>query len=136
MVVKIQMPRRHYKYICMIVRAGKCPSEKNVLQEIFEKGLGEAEFDSTIGGVPDMDMSLLRGKQIIITMDIVKSEFDRKLEFIKKGYEYPEDRVMSIVFLQGLFEYYPLLKGSELYLTDEKFKEEVDRMPHDLCYDM
>lgn len=136
MIVKIQITRRHYKYIPIILRGGLSSSEKKLLQEIFLQGLDEAEFDSTVAGAPDMDMNLLRGKQKTITMDIAKSKFDRKLEVIKKGYGFSERKVMSVVFLQGLFEYYLLLKGTKLYIDDEKFKREVDRMPHDLIYDI
>lgn len=82
-----------------------------------------------------MNMSLLRGKKATIVINIAKSKFKRRLEFIKKGYGFLESKVLTTIFLQGLFDYQPLLKGRKLYLTDEKFKAEVDRMPHDFFYD-
>ena len=120
----------------MIPRAGLCSSERQLLKDVFWEGLDEAEFDSTYAGAPDMDMNLLRGKQMTITIDIAKSKLDKKLQLIKRGYGFSEPKVLSTVFLQGLFQYYLLLKDTSLYKHDEKFKREVDEMPHDLFYDM
>ena len=118
----------------MLVEAEVYPNEKMALSKVFEDGLDEAEFDATSAGEPDMELDLLKGQQISIEIPDNSEHLDR-LGFISRGYNVPISRAKTIVFLQGLFEHYLRLKSCHLYATNERFRKNVDMMPHDTCYD-
>jgi len=132
----VNIPERHNKYLKMLVKAKRVANEKEAKRLAFEHGLDEAKSDILIwSSQPDMELSLLRGKQITIELPD-KPEYDYQLEFIAQGFNVTRDKAASIAFLQGLFDQYLLLRGSQLYQQDRRFRKMVNEMPHDLFYDL
>lgn len=130
----IKIPKRHYKYLLMLVEARVYPNEEIALSKVLERGLDEAKFDAAYAGGPDMEMDLLMGQQMSIKVPD-NSEHLESLGSISRGYNVPISKAATIVFLQGLFEHYLELKSSHLYAENERFRKNVDMMPHDSFYD-
>ena len=131
----VNIPERHNKYLKMLVKAKRVADEEGAKRLAFEDGLDEAQCDISMGSTqPDMELSLLRGKQIAIELPD-KPEYDYQLEFIAQGFSVTRDRAASIAFLLGLFNQYLLLRGSQLYQQDGRYRRIVNEMPHDGCYD-
>jgi len=132
----VNIPERHNKYLKMLVKAKRVANEEEAKRLAFEHGLDEVKSDILMGSSqPDMELSLLRGKQIAIELPD-KPEYDYQLEFIAQGFNATRDKAASIAFLQGLFDQYLLLRGSQLYQQDRRFRKMVNEMPHDLFYDL
>lgn len=130
----IKIPKRHYQYVQMLIEAEIYPDEKTALSRVFEWGLEEGEFDAIYAGDPDMGLELLKGPQI--NLEVPDSpEYQKRVEFISKRFRVSISKARSIIFLEGLFERYPILKDSSLYKTNENFRKRVDNMVHDTCYD-
>jgi len=131
----VNIPERHNKYLKMLVKAKRVANEEEAKRLAFEDGLDEAQSDIWMRSThPDMNLSLLRGKQIAIEVPD-KPEYMHQLEFIAQGFNVTQTRAASIVFLLGLFNQYLLLKGSLLYQQDRRFRRMVNEMPHDGFYD-
>ena len=131
----VNIPERHNKYLKMLVKAKRVANEEEALRLAFEDGLAEAQSDICMGSTqPDMELSLLRGKQISLEVPD-KPEYMHQLELIAQGFNVTRTRAASIAFLLGLFNQYLLLRGSLLYQQDVRFRRMVNEMPHDLCYD-
>ena len=119
----------------MLVKAKCVANEEEATRLAFEEGLAEAQSDIYMGSTqPDMELSLLRGKQIALEVPD-KPEYMHQLELIAQGFNVTLTRAASIVFLLGLLNQYPFLKGSLIYQQDRHFRRMVNEMPHDLCYD-
>ncbi len=118
----------------MLIEAEIYPDEKTALSRVFEWGLEEGEFDAIYAGDPDMDLELLKGPQI--NLEVPDSpEYQKRVEFISKGFRVPISKAKSIIFLLGLFDHYLSLKNSHLHITNRNFRKRVDEMPSDPCYD-
>jgi len=132
----ISIPQRHLKYIQMLVQAKFVANEERAKTWAFEEGLEDVESDLSIGATePDMELSVLRGKQVTIEVTD-KPGYHHRLDVISKGYRVAPAKAASIVFLLGLFLQYLLLKDSTAYQEDSRFRKMVDRMPHDVCFDL
>lgn len=131
----INIPKKHYKYVRMLVKAKIYQREEEAITTIFEWGLDEAGVDVGLMGEPDMDLHLLKGRQITIEL-ADKPGYAEALEIISRGYKFPLSKAATTIFLQGLFEHYYNLRDTSLYMTNAHFREEVDRMPHDPHYDI
>lgn len=131
----VNIPERHNKYLKMLVKAKRVANEEEAKRLAFEDGLDEAQSDIWMGSTrPDMNLSLLRGKQIALEVPD-KPEYMHQLEFIAQGFNVTQTRAASIAFILGLFNQYLLLKGSLLYQQDRRFRRMVNEMPHDGVYD-
>jgi len=131
----VNIPERHNKYLRMLVKAKCVANEEEAKSLAFENGLAEAQSDISMGSTqPDMDLSLLRGKQIALEVPD-KLEYMHQLELIAQGFNVTRTRAASIAFLLGLFDEYLLLRGSLLCQQDGRFRRMVNEMPHDGCYD-
>ena len=131
----VNIPERHNKYLKMLVKAKCVANEEEAKRLAFEEGLAEAQSDIYMGSTqPDMELSLLRGKQIALEVPD-KPEYMHQLELIAQGFNVTRARAASVAFLLGLFNQYLLLRGSQLYQQDGCFRRMVNEMPHDLCYD-
>ena len=135
--MKIEIPINYYQYIQMLVEANICRDENAALLWVFDTGLDEGEFDASYIGAPDFlsDVSdFLQGEKMTIEIP-VEPEQHKRLELISKVYRFPISKTATVIFIQGLGEFYLHLKGSSLYSSDEFFRWKVDNMPHDPCYD-
>jgi hypothetical protein len=131
----VHIPERHNKYLGMLVKAKRVANEEEAKTLAFEDGLAEAQSDISMGSTePDMDSSLLGGKQIALEVPD-KPEYMHELELIAQGFNVTRTRAASIAFLLGLFEQYLPLRGSLPYQQDGRFRRMVNKMPHDGCYD-
>jgi len=131
----VEIPKRHYKYIQIMVQAKLASDEDKAKKIVFEEGLDETEGDIAIGATePDMEMSLLSGKKITIEVPD-NPEYLQRLELVSQAFRVTRARAASIVFLLGLFDQYLSLKYSELYQKDKTFRRMVKEMPHELDYD-
>ena len=91
--------------------------------------MGAGEFP------PDMDKSLLFGEQIELDIPYELSEDEMEIvEGIRKHYKIDRDTVLMTFILMGLFLQWSLLKNTERYQKDLKFRKLVDEMPHDLFF--
>ncbi|MGB8706831.1 MAG: hypothetical protein WCD72_02620 [Dehalococcoidia bacterium] len=135
MTMLVDIPKRHNKYLKMLVKAKCVANEEEAKRLAFEDGLNEAKSDICMGSPqPDMDLSLLRGKKIALELPN-KSEYMHQLELISQGFKVTQAKAASIAFLQGLFDQYLLLRDSQLYQQDRRFRKIINEMPHDTCYD-
>jgi len=131
----VNIPERHSKYLKMLVEAERVANEEEAKTLAFEDGLDEAQSDIWMGSThPDMELSLLRGKQIALEVPDTPEYMDQ-LEFIAQAFNVTLTRAASIAFLLGLLNQYLLLKGSLLYQQDRRFRRMVNEMPHDGIYD-
>lgn len=131
----VNIPERHNDYLKMLVKAKCVANEEEARRLAFEEGLAEAQSDIYMGSTqPDMELSLLRGKQIALEVPD-KLEYMHQLELIAQGFNVTRARAASVAFLLGLFNQYLLLRGSQLYQQDGRFRRMVNELPHDLCYD-
>ena len=118
----------------MLVKAGIYQDEKTASSRVFKDGLDEGEFDAAVAGDPDMDIDLLKGKQTTVEISDTPEDLKR-LAYICRGYNVTIPKAASIVFLQGLFNHYLLLRDCRLYELDSHFRRKVNTMPHDGYFD-
>jgi len=131
----IVIPYRHSKYIDAFYPVGK-DTKKEHLISLFKLGMDNVVEDLKMGAgefPPDMDKNLLRGTKIELEIPYELSEDETNIvEGIHKHFEVNRDTILMTFFLMGLFNEWFLLKSSERYQTDLKFKKLVDEMPHDV----
>lgn len=131
--MKITIPARHARYIDLLLEAGIYRERQRALAEVFRRGLEEAESDVAMrAGGPDMDLSLLRGKPLDLSVPVTSSERDR-VRAVALGFNMPQAKAATVVFLQGLFDHYLDVKDSVTYKHDPVFRKTVDRMPRDFA---
>lgn len=119
----------------MMVMANLLANEEKAKRRVFEDGLDEALSDIWRGATePDMELSLLRGRQMTIEMPD-NPQYLESLELISKTFGYTISKAATACFLLGLFEQYLWLKDSPLYRRDRFFRKQVDQMPHEIFYD-
>ena len=131
--MKIKIPKRYSKYIDIIFKLGI-----EDLSNIFMFGMNETIEDIALTGAfpPDMDKSLLQGKEIELEIPFELSEDENEIvEKIQKIFKIKRDTVLKAFFLWGLFDQWIALKCTEQYKKDSKFRKLIDEMPHDLCFE-
>ena len=133
MIIKI--PKRHSKYIDAIHQACNYKKKENLIV-LFNRGMNNVVEDLNMGAgefPPDMDKNLLRGKKIELEIPYELSEDETNIiESIRKHFKVNRDTILMTFFLMGLFNQWSLLRRSDHYQKDIKFKKLVDEMPHDL----
>lgn len=132
--MKILIPAWHAPYLDLVIKAGLYEDGQLAVAAVFGWGLGEAEDDAEMAGEPDMDLGLLRGRQLKLSVPMGAQDRAR-LRAVARSYRMPVSRAATVVFLQGLFDHYLHLKSSASYRRDPAFRRAVDGMPHDFCYD-
>ncbi len=137
--MKIKIPKRHFKYIEALFEVGILEHQED-LSNIFMLGMTDIIEDLEMGtGVfpPDMDKSLLRGKEIELEIPYELNEDQKEtVEEIQKLFKIKRKPVLKGFFLWGLFDQWIVLKNTERYKKDPKFRKLIDEMPHDQCFEL
>jgi len=137
--MRITLPKRYQKYLNAIFEVCEF-TEKENLRNILKLGVQDIIEDLKIGAgefPPDMDKSFLKGKIIELDIPYEFSEREKQeIEIIKKVFKVDRKIVIRAFFLQGLFEYWLILKSTERYKKDGEFRKLIDNMPHDSFYDL
>ena len=138
--MKIRIPKKYFKCIDVLFEVGILKHQED-LSNIFMLGMTDTIEDLEIMGVnefpPDMDKSLLRGKEIELEISYELSEDQNEtIEKIQKFFKIKRKTVLKAFFLWGLFDQWIVLKNTERYKKDSKFRKLIDEMPHDLCFEL
>jgi len=137
--MKIKIPKRYFKYIEALFEVGILEHQE-VLSNIFMFGMTDTIEDLNTGAgefPPDMDKNLLRGKEIELEIPYELNEDQNEIvEEIQKLFRIKRKTVLKAFFLWGLFDQWIVLKDTERYKKDPKFRKLIDEMPHDLCFEL
>ena len=135
--MNIKIPKRYFKYIEALFEVGILEHQE-VLSNIFMFGMTDTIEDLNMGAgefPPDMDKNLLRGKEIELEIPYELNEDQNEIvEEIQKLFRIKRKTVLKAFFLWGLFDQWIVLKDTERYKKDPKFRKLIDEMPHDLCF--
>ena len=136
--MKIKFPKRYSKYIDAMFDVSILMKESDLIL-LFKLGMDDVVNDLKMGAgefPPDMDKSLLFGEQIELDIPYELSEDEMEIvEGIRKHYKIDRDTVLMTFILMGLFLQWSLLKNTERYQKDLKFRKLIDEMPHDLVFE-
>jgi len=137
--MKITIPKRYQKYLNAMSEVGILKSKENLI-DVFTLGMEDIIQDLKLGAgdfPPDMDKSFLKGKLIELHIPYEFSEKEKEeIAIIRKAFKVSHKTIVRAFFVQGLFEYWLDLKGSERYKKDSEFRKLIDNMPHDSFYDL
>ena len=129
--MRIDIPKRYYRYVNMLVEAKFFRSEEEAVTALFETGLYDAEHDAVNGaGEPDIRYeSMIRKRKMEFEIP-GKTEYIESLEIITKAFALRPKDAATISFALGLgIEGYFLLKDSESTVMTTIFVKKWTKCP-------
>ena len=138
--MKIKMPERYSYVFQLLMDAGISSDTEESMRLLVQSGIEEAESDllllqGTPNPHPDIHPEALEGPFAEFELKD-KSALQGKLMKIAQGFAVTESSASSICLIYGCGSYYPILKDSEKYKTDEQFQKKVKGLPHEIDWDM
>ena len=116
--MKITIPARYACYIDLLVEAGLYRDTRRAYAGIIRLGLDEAESDVAMGGGGlDMDLSLLRGRPLELSVPVARTE-QARIRVVARAVKMVPAKAFTAVFLYGLFEHYLMLRDALAYKRD------------------
>ena len=137
-VMNISIPARYVEYFEMLVQAEVYSDLETARLRAFRLGVSDCLDDAfdLESGEPDMDLELLSGEPATVQVKDISDETYRKLRAVAHLFSMSTDRAASVVLLFGLCHHYLELKTSAMFETDERFREKVRDLPHEMDEDI
>lgn len=137
-LMNISIPARYVEYFEMLVQAEVYSDLETALLRAFRLGVNDCLDDAfdLESGEPAMDLELLSGEPATVQVKDISDETHRQLRAVAHLFSISADRAASVVLLLGLCHHYLELKASAMFEKDERFREKVRDLPHEMDEDI